>query len=113
MKTHHTINYIEFGTNDIAAVKSFYNAVFGWKFTDFGSEYTAFSDGSLDGGFALGVKPQSGALVILFSDKLEESLITIEKYGGLITKPIFEFPGGRRFHFKDPVGNELAIWSLV
>ena len=112
MQEHHKINYIEFPANDLPAVKQFYTQAFGWEFTDFGPDYTAFTDGHLDGGFTAG-KPvqQSGPLVILFSDDLETSLKTIEACGGEILKPIYSFPGGRRFHFSDPAGNELAVWS--
>lgn len=112
MSNHHKINYIEFPADDLPKVKEFYSQAFGWSFTDYGPEYTAFNDGSLDGGFTAGTQAQgSGPLVILYSNDLQDSLETIERYGGKITKPIFDFPGGRRFHFADPVGNELAVWS--
>lgn len=112
MQKHHKINYLEFPATDISRTKEFYQNAFGWKFTDYGPEYTAFSDGDFEGGFAKAetVKP-GGALVILYSEKLEASLESVKKNGGEIIKPIFEFPGGRRFHFTDPSGNELAVWS--
>ena len=111
MERHHKINYIEFTANDFNAVKKFYSSVFGWTFTDYGEDYTAFTDGMLDGGFAKGASSTDGALVILYSDNLEETQSLVEQNGGTITEPIFEFPGGRRFHFTDPAGNKLAVWS--
>ncbi len=113
MNKHHKINYVEFAADDLAAVKKFYNKAFGWKFTDYGSEYTAFNGGNLDGGFFKGSPKEAGPLVILYSETLEESLKIVEDNGGVVVKQIFSFPGGRRFHFKDPAGNELAIWSDV
>ena len=106
------IDYIEFTATDIAATKKFYTAVFGWTFTDYGPEYVSFEDGRTSGGFA---KVQSisgnGALVILYASDLAKTEAVVVKNGGRITKPPFEFPGGRRFHFTDPNGNELAVWS--
>ena len=113
MNQHHRINYIEFPAEDLSAIKDFYTKAFGWIFTDYGPEYTAFTDGSLEGGFTRGsVATQSGPLIILYSDNLEKTLETVESAGGSITKPIYPFPGGRRFHFNDPAGNELAVWSV-
>lgn len=111
MHTHHRINYIEFQATDLAAVKRFYAQAFGWTFTDYGPDYTAFNDGSLEGGFARGDKTGGMPLAILYSSDLEASVQTIEQNGGKITEPIYAFPGGRRFHFADPAGNELAVWS--
>jgi predicted enzyme related to lactoylglutathione lyase len=112
MPKHHTINYVEFPAEDLAAVKQFYGKAFGWKFTDYGPDYTSFTDGVLDGGFAKGtVAGETGALVVLYSDNLEASVETVAACGGKIAKPIFTFPGGRRFHFIDPAGNGLAVWS--
>jgi uncharacterized protein len=106
------IDYIEFPATDIAATKAFYGDVFGWKFTDYGPEYTSFEDGRLNGGFTTGGEVASGgALVVLYSTDLETLKKKVIAAGGAITAPIFEFPGGRRFHFKDPNGNELAVWS--
>lgn len=109
---HHRINYIELPASDLPAVKAFYQAAFGWKFTDYGPEYAAFNDGSLDGGFTAGKVAKAAApLVILYSKDLEASVKGVTKAGGKIVKPIYSFPGGRRFHFTDPAGNELAVWS--
>lgn len=113
MNAHHRINYVEFSAPDLEAVKDFYTKAFGWQFTDYGPEYVAFNDGNLDGGFGKGAGSDTGALVILFSDDLDKTLETVRLAGAEITKPIFEFPGGKRFHFKDPAGNELAVWAHV
>jgi predicted enzyme related to lactoylglutathione lyase len=107
------IDYVEFGATDIEATKRFYSGVFGWKFTDYGPEYTAFHDGRLAGGFAkVKASPrEGGALVVLYASDLEPMEASVKGAGGKITKEIFSFPGGRRFHFHDPNGNELAVWS--
>lgn len=106
------IDYIEFAVSDIARSRDFYGKAFGWTFTDYGPTYCAFSDGRLDGGFAQGgaVSP-GGPLVILYADDLTETQRRLEDTGAKIVKPIFDFPGGRRFHFQDPDGYELAVWS--
>ena len=112
--TNKQINYLEFRVPDLAAVKTFYQKAFDWKFTDYGPTYTAFSaaESGLDGGFEQSDEPVvNGALVILYHDNLEAIQQEVEKAGGKITQAIFSFPGGRRFHFEDPAGNELAIWS--
>ena len=106
------IDYIEFPATDIAETKKFYAATFGWALTDYGPDYVSFEDGRTSGGFAK-VKSVSGngALVVLFAADLEKTQAAVIKNGGRITKPPFEFPGGRRFHFLDPNGNELSVWS--
>ena len=92
-------------------VKAFYSAAFSWSFTDYGPTYSAFSEG-LDGGFdADATAAASKPLPVLYSQKLEETLNAVTSAGGTIVKPIFSFPGGRRFHFTDPAGNELAVWG--
>ena len=107
------IDYIEFNVADIAKSKAFYGGAFGWTFTDYGPEYCEFQDGRLTGGFTTlaPVSAMGGPLVILFADELEDALARVEKAGGKIVKPIFEFPGGRRFQFADHDGYELAVWS--
>jgi uncharacterized protein len=115
MHKHQKIDYVEFPAKDLPASKAFFETVFGWSFTDYGPEYSAFSDQGLDGGFFKADRAAStkngSALVVLYSERLEETLGRIEKAGGQILKPIFSFPGGRRFHFSEPSGNELAVWS--
>jgi len=111
---HHDnrIDYIEFPATDIAATKAFYGAVFGWTFTDYGPDYSSFTDGQLAGGFARAPSNSTGGpLVVLYSSNLEGTQGAVTGSGGRIAKPIFAFPGGRRFHFLDPNGNELAVWS--
>ncbi len=117
MNLNDKINYVEFPAKDIEATKKFFSSVFGWSFVDYGPEYTAFSDQGLDGGFFKSESASStkagGALIILYTDQLEETQARVESAGGNIVKPIFTFPGGRRFHFTEPSGNELAVWSDV
>jgi len=106
------IDYIEFPATDIAATKQFYAAVFEWKFTDYGPDYSSFEDGRLTGGFWKIGKPSAGGpLVVIYALDLAAAEARVRATGGTIVKPIFDFPGGRRFHFEDPSGNELAVWS--
>lgn len=115
MSSHEMIDYVEFPSRDLALTKAFFSTVFGWEFTDYGPEYTAFANQGLNGGFFYSDKVASsekgGALIIFYSEQLEQTLARIESAGGRIVKPIFSFPGGRRFHFADPTGNEYAVWS--
>ena len=114
---HEKINYLEFAAKDLEAVKDFFSATFNWTFTDYGPEYTAFSaaEAGLDGGFYLAPLSSStavgAALVVFYSNDLEQTLDKVEQNGGSVVKPLFAFPGGRRFHFTDPCGNEFAVWS--
>lgn len=112
-----TLNYVEFPACDIPATKAFFEQAFAWSFQDFGAEYAAFTNQGLDGGFyqsSLTSKVSQGAaLLVLKSDNLEETQALIESLGGIISQEIFSFPGGRRFHFIEPSGNEFAVWSLT
>lgn len=106
------INYIEFKAGDLEAIKNFYHQAFGWEFTDYGPEYTAFSASGLDGGFEKSDSHISnGALTVLYHQDLDAVREKVLQAGGKISKDIFSFPGGHRFHFLDPSGNELAVWS--
>lgn len=111
------INYVEFPARDIEATKAFFSAVFGWSFEDYGPDYAAFSNQGVDGGFFKSELSSStasgGALVVLYSEELDSVASRIEGAGGTIVRPIFPFPGGRRFHFTEPSGNELAVWSDI
>jgi predicted enzyme related to lactoylglutathione lyase len=115
MNLHEKINYVEFHAKDLPATKAFFQSAFGWSFVDYGPEYTSFSDQGVDGGFFqsdLASSSEKGAaLVILYSNQLEATLAKVEKAGGSIVKPIYSFPGGRRFHFTEPSGNEFAVWG--
>ena len=106
------INYVEFKAKDLEEIKEFYNKSFNWSFQDYGPEYVAFSNSGLEGGFAKSDDEiLNGALVILYHENLEEIRMKILNSKGIISKEIFKFPGGKRFHFHDPAGNELAVWS--
>jgi uncharacterized protein len=108
------IDYIEMNVADIARAKAFYGGAFGWTFTDYGPAYCGFSDGRLTGGFTTGSQPTPGGpLVILYADDLVGTRSLVEAAGGRIARPIFDFPGGQRFHFFDPDGYELAVWSKL
>lgn len=115
-RQHHKLDYVEFASTDLARTKAFFTAVFGWEFEDYGPAYTAFSGAGLDGGFFHGEgvsRTESGAaLIVFFSDDLDASQAQIIAAGGEITCPVFTFPGGRRFHFAEPMGNEFAVWAL-
>jgi predicted enzyme related to lactoylglutathione lyase len=115
MNLHEKMNYVEFPAKDLAATKAFFESAFGWSFTDYGPEYTAFENQGLDGGFFqadLASSTEKGAaLIVFYSNQLEATLAKVEKAGGSILKPIYSFPGGRRFHFTEPSGNEFAVWS--
>lgn len=113
MKEHiNHIHYVEFRAKDLEKIKTFYSQVFSWVFTDYGPDYIAFANSGLEGGFERSEdEPITGALVILYHSHLEDTLKKVTAHGGKISKEIFSFPGGRRFHFLDPCGNELAVWS--
>jgi len=114
MNVHETLNYVEFPANNLVATKAFFIEVFSWVFEDYGPEYCAFSNQGLEGGFYqsnLASKVESGAaLLVFYSDDLDATQAKIADAGGIIVKNIFSFPGGRRFHFTEPSGNEFAVW---
>jgi predicted enzyme related to lactoylglutathione lyase len=115
MNHHEKLNYVEFAAEDLPATKAFFQAAFNWTFADYGSEYIAFSNEGLDGGFykadMASTTDKGGALLVFYSSQLEATLAKVEKAGGKVNKPIFAFPGGRRFHFIEPSGNEFAVWG--
>ena len=115
MNTHEKINYVEFPSSDLSLTKSFFESVFSWSFQDFGSEYSAFADEGIDGGFFksdLRSRSENGsALIVFYSSNLEGTKDKVEAAGGEVVKEIYSFPGGRRFHFLEPCGNEFAVWS--
>jgi predicted enzyme related to lactoylglutathione lyase len=116
MSAQATINYLEIPASDLVRVKRFFTAVFDWRFTDYGPDYCAFDKAAgLDGGFYrsdLSASADQGSVLVVFhSEDLAATEAKIIAAGGRISQPTFEFPGGRRFHFLDPCGNEFAVWS--
>ena len=115
MNQHEKINYIELPAINIETTKRFFENAFAWTFVDYGPEYTAFSNQGLNGGFYKSEQSAStdngSALIVFYSNNLAETQSKIELAGGDIIKPIFDFPGGKRFHFTDPNKNEYAVWS--
>lgn len=108
------IHYIELKSKDLASTKKFYGAAFGWTFTDFGERYIAFDKAGLDGGFEYTDQPiGNGVLVVLLDNDLVAAKERVIGAGGTISQDIFSFPGGERFQFLDPSGNELAVWREV
>ena len=106
------VDYIEFLTTNVDDTKTFFSDLFGWQFTDYGPDYTSFTDGRMSGGFTVAPEVVAGGpLVVLYAINLDEIEARIRKSGGRIVRETFDFPGGRRFHFLDPSGNELAVWS--
>ena len=106
------IDYIEFPVRSVADAKRFYGSAFGWTFEDYGPDYVSFHDGRLAGGFRAETAVKSGGpLVVIYALDLAALEKTVTEAGGRIVRPIFSFPGGRRFHFTDPSGNELAVWT--
>lgn len=115
MKQTGKINYIEMPCSDMAATKHFFSSAFGWSFIDYGPEYMAIEGAGIDGGFyqsdLIASTSTGSMLVVLYSADLKKTLEQVKSSGGEIVKTIFSFPGGRRFHFTDPNGNEYAVWS--
>jgi len=115
MEQHETINYVEFPARDFEATKIFFTKIFNWQFTDYGPDYTSFINAGLNGGFfksdQVASTDKGSALVVFYSQDIKATQAKIEQANGKIVKPIFQFPGGCRFHFTDPNGNEFAVWS--
>lgn len=114
-KTTNAIDYVELPAANaagVAAAKAFYGAAFGWTFQDWGDDYID----TRDSGIGAGVNGEAGhraaaPLVVIYAADLEGALARVVAAGGIVTRDIFAFPGGRRFQFRDPAGNELAVWS--
>ena len=113
MRAENRIDYIEIPVTDPARARDFFAALMGWEFKDWGPDYISFRDGRLDGGFRRSGKPtpSNSVLLVFFSEDLERDRDRVIELGASISQDIFEFPGGRRFHFVDPLGNEYAIWG--
>ena len=107
------IDYIEIPVTNLGKARAFFEELFGWSFQEWGPEYISFNDGRLDGGFRLASvpAPATGILLVFYSDDLERDVGRVKELGATISQEIFDFPGGRRFHFVDPVGSEFAFWS--
>jgi len=110
MSRNGQLDYLEMTGGDLPQTKAFYAEAFGWRFTDYGPTYAAFDQG-LNGGFDADTAPATAPLPVLHADDLEAMRERVIAAGGRINREIFSFPGGRRFHFTDPAGNELAVWS--
>jgi len=114
MNEHEKINYVEFPSADLQKTKQFFIQAFGWEFEDFGPQYTAFTGQGIDGGFyeadLFSSTSNGAALIVFYSNNLEGTLDKVKTAGGVIVKDIFSFPGGRRFQFCEPSGNEFAVW---
>ena len=112
-----TLDYVELSVTDMQAARDFYGAAFGWTFTSYGNGYSgirtsAEAEGEEAGGLALADEvTRGGPFVLLFSDDLDATLAAVTAAGGEIVNGPYEFPGGRRFHFLDPSGNELGVWA--
>lgn len=115
MRPENAIDYVEIPVTDLPAARAFLEAMFGWTFQEWGDEYMSFKDGRLDGGLRKSdvAAPHTGVLLVFYSENLERDVERVTELGGTISQPIFSFPGGRRFHFIDPVGTEFAIWSDI
>lgn len=115
MNKHEKINYVELPAQNLQATKDFFIQAFGWSFQDFGPEYSAFSNQGIDGGFfkadLTSLTSDGAALIVFYSNDLQATQEKVKTANGVIVKPIFLFPGGRRFHFTEPSGNEFAVWS--
>lgn len=115
MNEHEKLNYVELPAHNLQATKAFFENVFDWQFVDYGPEYCAFSNQGLDGGFFLSAQAShtdnGAALLVFYSQNLNATLDKVIAAGGHICRDIFSFPGGKRFHFTEPSGNEFAVWS--
>ena len=113
MRPENRIDYIEIPVSDPAKARAFFEGMFGWKFQEWGPDYLSFNDGRFDGGICRAESPGlgRGVLIVFFSEDLERDQQRVVDLGGKISKEIFDFPGGRRFQFFDPTGNEYAIWT--
>ena len=115
MSVHEAINYVEYPASDLDATKAFFTQAFAWTFTDYGPDYTAFAEPVLNGGFfrsQQSSKTENGAaLVVFYSNDIVQTQTKIEAAGGKVTQALFDFPGGCRFQFEEPSGNEFAVWS--
>jgi uncharacterized protein len=115
MPVHHSVDYVELSVVDLPTSGAFYTEAFGWRLNDYGPEYAGFRDDpSSDdegGGLAVSEDRPGRPLVLLYSDDLDATVQAVVAAGGTVTDGPYPFPGGRRFHFTDPSGNELGVWA--
>ena len=113
MRDEGRVDYVEIAAADIDRMRAFFEQLFGWEFQEWGPDYYSFNAGRLDGGLrrAAGPAPASGVLLVFYSQDLERDYERVQELGATISQEIFEFPGGRRFHFIEPAGTEFAIWT--
>ena len=114
MHAENKIDYVEIPVTDLNQTREFFSELFGWSFQEWGDDYMSFNDGRLDGGFRRADEPapSNGVLLVFYSEDLERDVERVKQLGASISQEIFSFPGGRRFHFVDPAGNEYALWSM-
>ncbi|KXT84977.1 VOC family protein [Streptococcus panodentis] len=113
-KVPNQIDYIEFPYPDkelFRQGRDFYRQVFGWQYQEWGPEYLDTADSGVSSGLAVDSARLQTPLIVLYTDHIEQAMTRVLEAGGEISQPLFDFPGGRRFHFKDPAGHELAFWS--
>lgn len=114
---HHAIDYVELTVTDLEQARRFYSRAFGWGFNDYGPQYAGIQDpqdaeAPEVGGLALGERVRAGGpFVLLYSTDLDRSVEAVREAGGRVVRGPYAFPGGRRFHFTDPSGNELGVWA--
>jgi len=115
LRANNRIDYVEIPVTDLKKTREFFTSLFGWSFQEWGDEYMSFNDGRLDGGFRHSEEPapSTGVLLVFYSEDLERDVERVKDLGGTISQDIFSFPGGRRFHFVDPVGTEFAMWAEI
>ncbi len=112
MRKNGCVDYVELPGGKLDDTRRFYAAAFDWRFVEYGPSYVAVENAGVDAGLqGDAAEAPSAPLVILWADDLEAAERNVREAGGEISQPIFSFPGGRRFHFRDPAGNELAVWS--
>jgi len=115
MPADHSIDYLEFPSRNLPTTRAFFTALMGWAYEDYGPDYLAFDDGRMKGGFfrsdAISSVAEGAPLVVFYHSNLEEQQRRVTELGATVTRAIFSFPGGRRFHFAEPGGSEFAIWS--
>ena len=114
-ETHHAISYVELNVTDLAATRAFYESAFGWEFNDYGPTYAGIrapdGQGEIGGLNATTAPVRGGPLVLLYSDDLDATVTAVEAAGGQVVSGPYDYPGGRRFHFTDPSGNELGVFA--